>query len=257
MNEVIEEYINPLNIKQYSSSFSEAKPYRFIVVDNFLTPEFCHAVCQAYPSYKEAQKIGQQEFKKADEYRKIQITSADLFPGPVQTLAQELCSDNFCHILSEITGIEDLVADNKFRGAGMHLMQTGAWLSPHVDFNHIEERMYRRLNVILYLNEDWEEGWGGALEIWDPEMKTCMHVVPPIFNRAVIFNTVPGSFHGVLPVTCESDRSRNTFASFYYTDTAPPEWEGKFHGTIWGSRPGEKSSKDSLMKSLSKFLLHR
>ena len=249
-----ESSINPLDVGHYAKIFNEAKPFRFIVVDNFLDIEFCHEVCQAYPDYRKAQKIGDQEFKKADEYRKIQITNSDSFPAPINTLAMELASEEFCKTLSQITGIEDLTADKKFRGAGMHLMQTGSWLSPHVDFNHLNERLYRRLNVILYLNENWEEGWGGALEIWDPEMKNCMHIVPPTFNRAVIFNTVPNSFHGVLPVECPSDRSRNTFASFYYTDTPPPEWEGNFHSTIWGTRPGETADKSLWRKKLSKLI---
>ena len=254
MENKVENYINPLDIEHCASSFNEAKPFRFIVVDDFLNAEFCKEVCRAYPDYRKAQKIGQKEFKKSDEYRKIQVTDSKSFPDPVNTLAEELVSGIFCKTLSEITGIHSLKADRKFRGAGMHLMQSGSWLSPHVDFNHLDETLYRRLNVILYLNENWEEEWGGALEIWDPEMKNCVHVVPPLFNRAVIFNTAPRSFHGVLPVECPSDRSRNTFASFYYTDVPPADWEGKFHGTIWGTRPGETAGEGLWKKKLSKLL---
>ena len=247
-------HINPIDIAHYARSFNDAKPYRFIIVDDFLDSEFCKQVCRAYPDYRDAQKVGAHEFKKADEYRKIQVTDSEAFPTPIKNLSSELVSENFCKILSQITGINNLSPDKKFRGAGMHLMQSGSWLSPHVDFNHLEERLYRRLNLILYLNEDWGNDWGGALEIWDPGMKECMHVVPPIFNRAVIFNTVPNSFHGVLPVECPSGRSRNTFASFYYTDSPPPDWNGTFHGTIWGTRPGEKSGRGLWRKRLSNFI---
>ena len=122
----------------------------------------------------------------------------------------------------------------------MHLMETGSRLDLHVDFNHLDKKLYRRLNIVLYLNEDWKEGWGGALDIWEPKIKHCIHTVPPVINRAIIFNTVPRSWHGVLPVKCPPERSRNTFASFYYTETIPPEWEGKYEGTVWGYRPDEK-----------------
>ena len=110
----------------------------------------------------------------------------------------------------------------------------------HYDINHLEQKLYRRLNIVLYLNEDWKEKWGGALDLWDAEIKHCAHSVAPLANRAVIFNTVPRSFHGVTPVKCPPDRSRNTFAAFYYTAAEPPEWEGRYAGTTWGYRPGEK-----------------
>ena len=67
--------------------------------------------------------------------------------------------------------------------------------------------------------------------------------MPPVANRAVIFQTVPRSYHGVLDVTCPPSRSRNTFAAFYYTEAVPPEWEGKHEGTIWAYRPDEKPRK--------------
>ncbi len=236
------DYINPLDIEDCAARFQAATPYRFFVIENFLRPEFAHAVCQAYPSYEEARRIGG-EFKAVNEYRKVQITDAASFPEPVRILSEALVSQELCDTLTETTGIAELVGDREFRGGGMHLMDTGSRLDLHVDFNHLDERLYRRLNIVLYLNEDWNEKWGGALDIWDADLKTCAHMVSPVANRAVIFNTVPRSFHGVRPVNCPPNRSRNTFASFYYTEAVPPEWEGKHESTIWGYRPDEKARK--------------
>ena len=51
--------------------------------------------------------------------------------------------------------------------------------------------MWRRLNVLIYLNTEWDEAWGGHLELWEAERKTCVKRIAPIFNRAVIFDTYP------------------------------------------------------------------
>ncbi|MAG31871.1 MAG: hypothetical protein CL908_13365 [Deltaproteobacteria bacterium] len=234
------DYIRPLNIEEEARRFESGKPFRHIVVDDFLRPEFAREVCRAYPAYEDARASSEREFKAANEYHKIQIVDSSIFPEPVRLLSEALQSRELLETLTEITGIPDILADSGYCGGGMHLMETGSHLDLHVDFNHLDERLYRRLNIILYLNEDWQEGWGGDLDLWDGDVKECAHVVAPVANRVVIFNTVPRSFHGVRNVTCPADHSRNTFASFYYTKEVPPEWEGKFEGTVWARRPGER-----------------
>lgn len=243
MNGSVWDYIRPLDVEKSARDFEAATPFPFFVVDGFLRPEFARDVCRAYPSYPAARVQKEREFQAVNEYGKIQIVDAESFPAPVRLLSEALASPELLDTLTEITGISDLQADTKLRGAGMHLMESGSRLDLHVDFNSLEERLYRRLNLILYLNEDWREAWGGALDIWDAEVTRCEHTLPPVANRAVIFQTVPRSYHGVLPVTCPPDRSRNTFASFFYTEAVPPEWEGKHEGTIWAYRRDEKLRK--------------
>ena len=235
--------IAPLDVDRCAREFASAAPFPFVVIDGFLRPEFATEVCRAYPSYASAREKKEREFEAVNEYGKIQIVDAETFPAPVQRLSEALASPELLATLTEITGIPELQADPELHGAGMHLMESGSRLDLHVDFNSLHQRLYRRLNIILYLNEDWHEDWGGALDIWDADVTRCVQVVPPVANRAILFQTVPRSYHGVLPVTCPPERSRNTFAAFYYTEAVPPDWEGKHEGTIWAYRPDEKLRK--------------
>ncbi len=67
----------------------------------------------------------------------------------------------------------------------------------------------------------------------------CHHSFSPIFNRCVVFTTNEISFHGVTAVKCPADRTRKSFAAYYYTKDAPAGWTGKSHSTIFKARPDE------------------
>src|SRR4029079_552184 len=100
--------------------------------------------------------------------------------------------------------------------------------------------LHRRLNILLYFNKNWREEWGGNIEVWDQDVKTCVHSFSPIFNRCVVFETNEISFHGVSAVRCPEGLSRKSFAAYYYTKEAPAHWTGKYHDTIFKARPDEK-----------------
>ena len=85
----------------------------------------------------------------------------------------------------------------------------------------------RRINVLIYLNKDWLENYGGQFEIWSKDMKECHKRIIPSFNRCVIFNTSSDSLHGnPEPVAHPHGISRLSIALYYYTaslkeDTTP------------------------------------
>ncbi|HMJ06001.1 MAG TPA: 2OG-Fe(II) oxygenase, partial [Chthoniobacterales bacterium] len=133
-----------------------------------------------------------------------------------------------------------------FEGGGLHETLRGGHLGVHADFNvHGRLRVERKLNLLIYLNQDWEDDYGGQLELWDRRMKGCAVRVKPVFGRAVIFNTALDSFHGHPdPLNCPSDRSRRSIATYYYS--AP---EGGIAAlpkrtTNFRSRPGSEDSSD-------------
>ena len=60
----------------------------------------------------------------------------------------------------------------------------------------------------LMLNEDWEDSWGGAIELWDQKMKKNFVKVFPKINNAVIFRTDTESNHGFPdPINCPNDKT--------------------------------------------------
>ena len=232
--------IQPHDREALRRQFNSAEPFRFVKIDNFLEPRFASEVAAAYPSFDAATKQGR-SFKAVNERRKIQVSDANLFPGPVAELHQALASPAFLADLSHITGIPDLLADEQLDGAGMHLTGPGGRLDVHVDFNLIQDRkLHRRLNLLIYLNPVWEDDWGGNIQLWDKHVKKCKQSFVPKLNRCVIFETSDISFHGVVPVAAAAPSPRISFAAYYYTREAPPNWDGKFHSTIFKARPEER-----------------
>ncbi len=109
---------------------------------------------------------------------------------------------------------------------------------------------------MLYLNRDWEEDFGGHIELWDSGMKQCIKKILPIFNRVVIFNTTETSFHGhPEPLNCPTDRSRKSLALYYYTIGQQEDDISQTHSTLFRTRPGEKE--ESKNKAKFKKFFHR
>jgi hypothetical protein len=229
----------PIDREALRQQYNEASPFPFVKIEELLDPAFALTVAAAYPSFGVATKQGR-SFNAVNERKKVQITDAKLFPPPVAQLNAELASPAFLADLSYVTGIPDLLADEELIGGGMHITGPGGRLDVHVDFNYLENRkLYRRLNLLLYLNPVWEEHWGGHIQLWDKDVQNCRKAFAPALNRCVIFETSDISFHGVTPVIPASPYPRISFAAYYYTRQPPPNWKGTVHTTIFKARPEE------------------
>jgi hypothetical protein len=229
--------VRPYDRQALREQFQSAEPYPHFVIDGFLDPDFARAVAASYPTYGEALGIGR-EFDALNEKSKIQVTDAAKFPAPVLQLHEFLASQQFLDDLAFITGIPRLLADEQLMGGGMHMTGPGGRLDVHIDFNYDEKRAYhRRLNILIYLNEQWESDWGGQLELWDRDVSQCHRVVEPGLNRCVVFETSEISFHGVRPIKRSAGRVRQSFAAYYYTLEPPAGWTGLKHTTVFKSRP--------------------
>jgi Rps23 Pro-64 3,4-dihydroxylase Tpa1-like proline 4-hydroxylase len=236
--------INPFDRDALQRQFRDARPFPFIVIDNFLEPEAAVEVARSYPSFDQARAQGF-AFNMVNEQRKIQVVDTAAVTEPVRRLNEAISSPGFLADLEFITGIPQLLADKALAGGGMHLTGSGGRLDVHVDFNILgeqlgEQRLFRRLNILLYLNPVWQEAWGGHIELWDKDVKNCHARCVPALNRCLIFETSEISFHGVAPVTAPSDMVRQSFAAYYYTTQPPPNWTGKTHSTIFRARPNER-----------------
>jgi hypothetical protein len=232
--------LRPLDREALRQQYLQASPFPFVKIEQFIDPAFAAEVAAAFPSFDEAAGQGK-TFRSVNERRKIQITNAKLFPQPIATLNRSLASPNFLSDLSYVTGIPDLVVDEELVGGGIHITGPGGRLDVHVDFNYMESRkLHRRLNLLLYLNPIWEKEWGGHIQFWDRDVKHCRQAFVPAFNRCVIFETSDISFHGVTPVTPQAPFPRLSFAAYYYTCQAPPNWSGTIHSTVFKARPEER-----------------
>ena len=231
--------INPIDRDALRDRVRTAKPVRNFCVDNFLEESFAARVLSSFPTYEEATKVGR-SFAAVNEKGKVQVTDSSSFAEPIAELNRTLASPEFRELLSDVFEMPNLLADDSLVGGGIHQTGPRGHLDVHVDFNYQSDReLHRRLNILVYFNKGWRPEWGGNIELWDEDVKHCIHSFSPTFNRCVVFETNNISFHGVTAVKCPEGMARKSFAAYYYTREAPAHWTGEAHGTIFKARPDE------------------
>jgi len=142
--------------------------------------------------------------------------------GPeTSRLVNFLNSGPFLSYMENLTGIDNLIADPSYFGGGLHWIENGGFLEVHADFNHLKKyNLERRINLLLYLNENWKDEYNGQLELWDRKSMTKAKSVSPIFNRCVVFSTTKESLHGhPAPLATPPGIARRSLALYYYTNT--------------------------------------
>ena len=219
---------------ELSEGYNAAKPFPHIVLDDFLPTEVLERCLTDFPSDLGA---GGTAFDRDQERYKSQFNPDEMTPW-LRSLFYGFNSRPFIHLLQNITGIKHLIPDPYYLGAGFHEIGQGGHLSVHADFNHHKPmNLERRINVLIYLNKDWREEYGGSLELWEDDMKACAVKVTPEFNRCVIFNTTSESWHGnPQPINHPRGVTRKSIALYYYTST----WSDakREHTTQFKVRPG-------------------
>jgi Rps23 Pro-64 3,4-dihydroxylase Tpa1-like proline 4-hydroxylase len=220
--------------KSGASSYQQAKPFPHIVIDNFFDPELLERVLQEFP------RPGQIAWQRFDNEREIKLASAaEGNFGPVtRLLMYHLNGMTFLEFLSNITGTDNLLPDPGFEGGGLHQIVRGGKLGVHADFNkHRKYNLDRRLNLLLYLNKDWRDDYGGHLQLWDRQMTRCEAKVAPLFNRVMIFSTTDFTYHGHPdPLQCPEGMTRKSLALYYFSNGRPAEEISGEHSTLFRAR---------------------
>jgi len=151
----------------------------------------------------------------------------------ISKIKNYLEGDIFISWLTEITGIQNLQKDVSMAGAGIHIMKNNGTLGIHSDFNiHHATGKYRRLNLLLYLNKEYDELFNGQLELWNSQMTKCEHKIPPIFNRIVLFRVDDNANHGH-PALWKGKNDRISLALYYYTDDRPEHEKSECTTAVW------------------------
>ena len=200
--------------------FGAAQPFPHVVLDNLI----------AIDIYGEANFPTMDWggwYRSPERYQRNKVTCQDpaKIPSPMIALIEEMSRPRFLRFLERLSGIDGLMPDPYLEGGGMHMSGPGGILSPHTDF-HLHPRLgvYRRLNLILYLEHEWSEDDGGCLELSDRTGNTT-NLVIPAYGRAVIFETSDHSYHG-FPVPVREGRTRRSIALYYYTATDSARFGG-------------------------------
>ena len=190
-------------------------PFSHLILDEFLEEQRAKSLVSAFPN-EDSSWISYIHYNE----RKYGLSERSKIANEILTVIDELNSPNFLKWLGNQFGIIGLVADTDLNGGGLHLMPRNSFLNIHTDFNvHPKiHHLKRRLNLILFLNENWKEEYNGALEFWKGDMSVCAKTIMPDFNKCVIFETNNTSFHGCPePIKCPDNMSRKSIALYYYT----------------------------------------
>jgi hypothetical protein len=236
-------YLNDLAF-QYREAYAQAQPFPHIVIDNFLPEAVLEGILDEFPKPGD---INWHKFKNSTE-KKLASQHEQQIGEATRLLLYQLNSSTFMDFLETLTGIDGIIPDPHFEGGGLHQIESGGYLKIHVDFNkHRRLLLDRRLNLLIYLNKNWQEEYGGHFELWTPDMTDCAKKILPLFNRCVIFSTTDFSYHGhPEPLTCPSDRTRKSLALYYYSNGRPEhERSGTDHSTVFKARPEDTFTPDT------------
>ena len=156
----------------------------------------------------------------------------DLIPPMISSLFYELSSPPFLSFLESVTGIDGIIPDPYYEGGGLHCSGPEGALMPHTDFHYYDRlKLYRRINVLLYLNPEWEESFGGCLEFWEKRAKQPAKLVVPRWGTCVIFRTDDRSVHG-FSTPIKQGRWRCSIALYYYSSQETVRFSGDTN-TYW------------------------
>lgn len=209
---------------QLRQLYSDAHPYPYLIIDGFLPDS---EALEFETDCRRAQTL----VDSSNDFTQIRKTTLNSWQDMTPRM-REVCaffnSGAFLTFLESITGVKGLISDPFLEGGGLHRTLSGGFLKMHTDFNWSQRlKLYRRINVLYYLNRDYQPGWGGELILQRhlrPHDFDRAVFIQPLFNRLVLFNTNDTTFHGhPVPHQFPISYPRTSLAFYYYT-VAPPPW---------------------------------
>ena len=214
------------------AKYASAAPFPHVVLDGLFDAAVLESILRDFPDPRSMQWM---QFDNPQEKKLGYSHERSTLSKTVRDFLNDLNSFKMLLWLEALTGIEGLIPDPYFGGGGLHQIEPGGFLKVHADFNvHPKLKLDRRLNMLIYLNQEWKEEYGGHLELWDRDQKSCRHRILPLFNRTVIFSTTDTSFHGhPHPLTSPPGITRKSVSLYYYTAGRPAEERSVAHDTIF------------------------
>jgi len=222
-----------MELKNLRTAYQLASPFPHIVIDEFMSEFDARFISKEMDNYTMWGSDGSEYSKQAQVNKfftpwcddNIEDIKRDM-PLTWKYL-QYYNSPEFLRQLEDLTGIKGLIADDLYEGGGVHKIESGGKLSIHTDYSkHPRKDLYRRINLLIYLNEDWDPNWGGSLQLWNNDTKELVSEVQPMMNRAVIFNTTSTSLHGhPHPLNTPQGIARKSIALYYFTEESGEDAE--------------------------------
>jgi Rps23 Pro-64 3,4-dihydroxylase Tpa1-like proline 4-hydroxylase len=213
-------------------AYQSADPFPHIVIDNLFDDAELDRVLADFPRPEETKWM---RFDSATEKKLGYFHEHSTISPVVRTFLDAMNGFEMLLFLESLTGIGGLIPDPYFGGGGLHQIEPGGFLKIHADFNvHPKLKLDRRINMLIYMNKDWKDEWGGHLELWNRDMTERRQRIAPLFNRTVVFSTTDTSYHGhPHPLASPAGITRKSVSLYYYTAGRPPSEQSAPHDTIF------------------------
>jgi len=205
---------------------------KYFVIDNLLSAEDCLEIYKSFNNKKAIWKI-----RKSFRESKRTTAKIEYFNKIIPAISDAFQEKKVINSISKITKIDELEADNSLYASGISAMSKGDFLNPHIDNSHDSNKQrFRRLNLLYYVSPNWNEEKGGNFELWDEKILKP-NVIISKFNRLVVMETGPQTYHSVNPVLVDS--TRYCVSNYYFTKKS---FNGKkyYHVTSFTGRPDQK-----------------
>lgn len=225
----------PPSIDDIKTAYRNGKPFPHVVLDGLFFES------SLGPMLSEIGEMSRQQWVDVDRdprERTVRMRSAVAMREAGAHIVGIVHSAAFLYLLTEITGIGQLLPDPYLQGGGFAVMRRGDYFDVHADRSvAYDTGLTRRLAMIIYLNKAWPPEYRGELELWSPDGKRVEVSVAPLFNRTILFEVAYPNFHGVpAPLACPADRMRQSFIVYYHTGGTNQLGGVKPHTTIFAPR---------------------
>lgn len=215
--------------EQYSASKGQIGHF---YIDNLLPLELANNIFKAFP------ETGQMNLKKSIREYKHVAAQMDQYNPLLEQTIYAFQDPRVVQLVYEITGIDGLEPDEFLYAGGISAMAKDNFLNPHLDNSHDKDRnKWRVLNLLYYVTPDWQDSYGGHLELWPKGVKNPQITLHSRFNRLAVMATHQGSWHSVSPVV--HDGARCCVSNYYFSNN-PLREDDRFHVTSFRGRPEQK-----------------
>jgi Rps23 Pro-64 3,4-dihydroxylase Tpa1-like proline 4-hydroxylase len=225
---------------QVSKQWNDGNAIRSVVVDDLLPGWVARKIFEAFPS------VERMTAKSTMRERKHVAAQMDLYDPLMEEVVFAFQDPSVLALVARITGLEAMEADENLYAGGISAMIRGSYLRPHLDNSHDADRKrYRVLNLLYYVSPDWEESYGGSLQLWDDGPRGPARTICSRFNRLVLMATDPRSWHSVNEIV--GNDVRRCVSNYYFSESSP-EQQPYFHATSFRAEHGEGMS-DLVMRA--------
>jgi hypothetical protein len=221
------------SVAALTARYRQAQPWPHLVLEDAWPADLLDAVAAECAGMADANLV------RSEVGQQVKQEAWSGFGPSTAAFLGLLQSKPVVDLVSTLTGVSDLITDPTHRFAGVHRTPRGGLTKIHRDFHtHPETGLFHRVNLLVYLNRDWPDAYGGSLELWPSDMSALGRRVFPRFNTTILWETHDATLHGLPdPVACPPDRMRLSVAAYYYTKES--RGEGQDAVRYWFSRPGE------------------